>query len=84
MQENRQKFKMLRYALKVQPGFKTKKHNNFEYFDQVILMQRRNLKLINFQASFSLFTLQFLLKTKKFQGMKKVWCTYFHKNNTTL
>ena len=36
---------------------------------------KTKLKLIDFQASFSLFTLQFLLNTKKFQGMKKFWWT---------
>ena len=45
---------MLGYASKVQTVFKTKKHNNFEYFDQIIRMQTRKLKLINFQASVSI------------------------------
>ena len=42
------------YTFKVQTVFKTNKHNNFEYFDQIILMQRRILKLINFQAGVSI------------------------------
>ena len=42
------------YTFKVQTVFKTNKHNNFEYFDQIILMQTRKLKLINFQARVSI------------------------------
>ena len=66
---------MLVCAFKLRAIFKTKKHSNFKYFDQVILMLRENQKLINFQASFLLFTytLQLLLKKKKFQGMKRFW-----------
>ena len=39
------------YTFKVQTVLKTNKHNNFEYFDQIILMQTR--KLMNFQARVS-------------------------------
>ena len=42
------------YTFKVQTVFKTNKHNNFEYFDQVILMQTKKLKLINFYARVSI------------------------------
>ena len=42
------------YTFKVQTVFKTNKHSNFEYFDQIILMQTRKLKLINFQARVSI------------------------------
>ena len=42
------------YTFKVQTVFMTNKRNNFEYFDQIILMQTRKLKLINFQASVSI------------------------------
>ena len=41
-------------TFKVQTVFKTNKHNNFEYFDQIILMQTRKLKLINFQERVSI------------------------------
>ena len=42
------------YAFKVQTVLKTNKHNNFEYLDQIILMQTRKLKLINFEARVSI------------------------------
>ena len=42
------------YTFKVQTVFKTNKHNNVEYFDQIILIQTRKLKLINFQARVSI------------------------------
>ena len=42
------------YTFKVQTVFKTEKTNNFEYFGQIILMQKRKIKLINFQASVSI------------------------------
>ena len=31
------------YTFEVQTVFKTNKHNNFEYFDQIILMQAKKL-----------------------------------------
>ena len=40
-------------------------------------MHRRNMKLINFQAIFLLFTLQFSLKAKKFQQIKKILVNLF-------
>ena len=42
---------MLGYTFKVQAVLKTKKHNNFENFYQIILMQTKKLKLINIQPS---------------------------------
>ena len=42
------------YTFKVQTVFKTEKTNNFEYFGQIILMQKRKIELINFQASVSI------------------------------
>ena len=42
------------YTFKVQTVLKTNKHYTFEYFDQIILMQTRKLKLINFQARVSI------------------------------
>ena len=42
------------YTFKMQTVFKTNKHNNFKYFNQIILMQTRKLKLINFQARASI------------------------------
>ena len=42
----------VRYVFKIQTAFKSKKHNKSEYFDQIILMRKRNLKLITFQANF--------------------------------
>ena len=39
-------------TFEVQTVFKTNKHNNFEYFAQIILMQAKNL--INFQARVSI------------------------------
>ena len=42
------------YTFKVQTVFKTNKHNTVEYFDQIILMKTRKLKLINFQARASI------------------------------
>ena len=42
-----QNFAILGYTFIVQTVFKTKKQNNFEYFDQAILMQRKYSKLIN-------------------------------------
>ena len=61
---------MLGYAFKVQAVFKTKKHNNFEYFDQIILKQTKKLKLINIQASVSIIYVAILFKAKKLQQMK--------------
>ena len=43
---------MLGYTFKVHKVIKTKKQSNVKYFDQTILMQRRKLKLVDFQASF--------------------------------
>ena len=42
------------YTFKVQTVFTTNKHNNFEYFDQIILLQTRKLKLDNFYARVSI------------------------------
>ena len=56
---------MLGYTLKVQTIFKTKKHNNFEYFDQIILMQTKKLKLINFQASVAITYVTIFTQGKK-------------------
>ena len=42
------------YTFKVQTVFTTNKHNNFEYFDQIILLQTRKLKLNNFYARVSI------------------------------
>ena len=72
------------YTFKVQTVFKTNKHSNFEYFDQIILMQTRKLKLINFRQEFRLLTLQFSLKAKKLQGMKRFWWTDWFENDITL
>ena len=44
------------YTFKMQTVFKTNKQNNLKYFDQIILMQIRKLKLINFQAKFRLYS----------------------------
>ena len=40
------------YTFEVQTVFKTNKHSNFEYFDQIILMQAK--KLMKFQARVSI------------------------------
>ena len=42
------------HTFKAQTVFETNKHNNFEYFDQIILMQTKKLKLIDFQARVSI------------------------------
>ena len=61
------------YTFKVQTVFKTIKHNNFEYFDQITLIQTRKLNELTFRQEFRLLTLQFSLKAKKLQGMKRFW-----------
>ena len=72
-------------TFKVQTVLKTNKHNNFEYFDQIILMQTRKLKLINFQARVStILTLQFSLKAKKLQGMTRFWWSFSFEKNITI
>ena len=63
----------VRYTFKVQTVFETNKHNNFEYFDQIILIQTRKFKLINFQARVSITYVTISVKAKKLQGMKRFW-----------
>ena len=53
------------YTFKVQTVIKTNKHNNFEYFDQVILMQTRKLQLINFQTRVSITYLTLFTQGKQ-------------------
>ena len=44
-------YNVIRYTFKVQTALKTKKYNSFEYFDQIILMKTKKLRLIKIQAS---------------------------------
>ena len=59
-----------------------KETQQVEYFDQIILIQRKNY--FTFRQVFQLFTLQFSLKAKILQGMKRFWWTCFYENNITL
>ena len=53
------------YTFEVQTIFKTNKLNNFEYFDQIILMQAK--KLINFQARVSITRYTFHSRQRNFK-----------------
>ena len=78
---------MLGYTFKLQAVglFMTKKQSNFEFFDQIILMQTRKMKLINIHESVSIICVAIftqgkeittneeilnLLEAKKLQRMK--------------
>ena len=51
---------------------KTKKHNNFEYFDQIILMRRKHLKLINFQPSFLIVYITIFTQDKEITRIEDI------------
>ena len=68
---------MLGYTLKVQTIFMTKKHNNFEYFDQIILMQTKKLKLINFQASVAITNVTISTQGKKISRNEETLANLF-------
>ena len=68
---------MLGYTFKVQTVFKTKKRNNFEYFDQIILMQTRKLKLINFKASVSIICIAIPTQDKEITRNEKILVNLF-------
>ena len=68
---------MLGYTFKVQAVFKTKKHNNFEYFDQIILMQTRKLKLIYIQASVSIIYVASFTQGKEITTKEEILMNLF-------
>ena len=65
------------YTFEVQTVFKTKKHSNFEYFDQIILMQTRKLKLVNFQASVSITYVTIFTQGKEIRRNEKILVNLF-------
>ena len=65
------------YAFKVQTVFKTNKHNNFEYFDQIILMQTRKLKLSNFQARVSITYVTIFTQGKEITRKEEIFVNLF-------
>ena len=62
----------VRYVFKIQTTFKSKKHNKSEYFDQIILMRRRNLKLITFQANFWIIYVTILTQDKAIKRIEEI------------
>ena len=65
------------YTFKVQTVFKTNKHNNVEYFDQIILIQTRKLKLINFQARVSITYVTIFTQGKEITRKEEIFVNLF-------
>ena len=63
------------YTFEVQTVFKTNKHNNFEYFDQIILMQAK--KLINFQARVSITYVALFTQGKEISRKEEILVNLF-------
>ena len=64
-------------TFKVQTVLKTNKHNNFKYFDQIILMQTRKLKLINFQARVSTTYVTIFTQGKEITRIDEILVIFF-------
>ena len=63
------------YTFEVQTVFKTNKHNNFEYFDQIILMQAK--KLINFQVRVSVIYVTLFTQGKEISTNEEILVNLF-------
>ena len=64
------------YIFEMQTVFKTNKHNNFEYFDQIILMQAKK-NLINFQARVSITYVTLFTQGKEISRNEEILVNLF-------